>query len=204
MDITLDKLIEAKQSRNVALREGGAVVSTTSPFIVYDGLNKITVVGMPSLSEVKAIMIGVRNPKRQGPNAPDDGRPKCAEVWVNELRLTDFDEKGGWAATARVTANLADLGNVVVSGMHSTAGFGSIEMKQNERQKETTSQFDIATNIEVGKLLPKQASIKLPMHIDYSEIRSIPEYNPLNPDVKICKMISARIPIRLTAIRLKQ
>lgn len=185
MDITLDKLIDAKQARNVALREGGAVVSTSSPYIVYDGLNRITVVGMPSLSEVKAIMIGVRNPKQTNNSSLDDDKSKCAEIWVNEMRLTDFDEKGGWAATARVNANLADLGNVVVSGMHSTAGFGSIESKIADRQQETTSQFDVATNIEVGKLLPKKANIKLPMHIDYSEIRSIPEYNPLNPDVNL-------------------
>ncbi len=42
--------------------------------------------------------------------------PKCLEVWVNELRLTDFDQSGGWAALARVNAQLADLGNVSVAG----------------------------------------------------------------------------------------
>ena len=182
-EITLDKLVDAKQERNIAIRGGGAVISTSMPYVVDDGQNKITIVGMPSLSEVKAIMIGVRNPRKQGITEPDDAQAKCAEVWVNELRLTDFDEKGGWAATARVNTNLADLGNVVVSGLYSTAGFGSIEQKVNERQKETTAQYDVATNLEIGKLLPKQAGLKIPMHIDYSEKRSIPEYNPLNPDV---------------------
>ncbi|MHC1708400.1 MAG: cell surface protein SprA [Bacteroidales bacterium] len=183
MDIELDKLISAKQDRNIAMREQGSVITTSTPYITYDGQNKITVVGMPNLSDVKALMIGVRNPRKQGPNSDDDGRTKCAEIWVNELRLTDFDEKGGWAATARVNATLADLGNVVISGIHSTAGFGSIEQKVNERQKETVSQYDIATNIELGKLLPKNSGMKIPMHIDFSEKRSIPEYNPLNPDV---------------------
>jgi len=183
MDIALDKLIQAKQDRNIAMRQPGSVITTSMPYISFDGQNKITVVGMPNLGDVKALMIGVRNPKKHNPNDEDNGRPMCAEIWVNELRLTDFDEKGGWAATARINTALADLGNVVVSGLHSTAGFGSIEQKVNERQKETTSQFDIATNLELGKLIPKEAALKIPMHIDYSEKRSIPEYNPLNPDV---------------------
>ena len=70
-------------------------------------------------------MIGVRNPKD-----PSGTGPKlCAEVWVNELRLSDFDENGGWAATARINAKLADLGNMTIVGNHSAAGWGSIEKK---------------------------------------------------------------------------
>ncbi len=185
MDIELEKLVQVKQDRNVAMRESGSIITLSTPFTYPDGNNKITVVGMPNLSEVKALMIGVRNPRKGPGSETDDGKSKCAEIWVNELRLTDFDEEGGWAATARINTALADLGNVVISGTHSTAGFGSIEQKVNERQKETISQFDIATNIEVSKLLPKGTGLKIPMHVDYSEKRSIPEYNPLNPDVKL-------------------
>ena len=109
---------------------------------------------MPSLSDIKAFMIGVRNPKKQFILDNDDGKEKCAEIWVNELRLTDFDETSGFAATARMAANLADLGNVVVSGSYSTAGFGSIEKKVSERQQEAIGQFDIATNLQLGKFFP--------------------------------------------------
>ena len=35
-----------------------------SPYIKYSSGGKITVVGNPNLSQVKTIMIGVRNPKR--------------------------------------------------------------------------------------------------------------------------------------------
>jgi cell surface protein SprA len=31
-------------------------------------------------------------------------RAECAVIWVNELRLSEFDEKGGWAAVARMNA----------------------------------------------------------------------------------------------------
>jgi len=191
MDIELAKLINAKKLRNEVLNTAGSTQSVTTPFYVRDGENRITVVGMPSLSEIRAFMVGIRNPRRNPAlGNEDDGQPKCAEVWVNELRLTDFNEKSGWAATARFATNLADLGNVVVSGAYSTPGFGSIEKKVNERQKESIRQFDFATNLELGKFLPEKAGIRIPMHYDYSQTVSNPQYNPLDPDVDYRDQIS--------------
>ena len=80
-------------------------------------------------------MIGIRNPKHQTLNDGDDGMAKCAEIWVNELRLTDFNEKGGWAANARVTAKLADFANLSLAASRMTEGFGNIEQKLNERSR---------------------------------------------------------------------
>ena len=48
---------------------------------------------------IQTIMIGVRNPKHDDEYnqwQPDDGLEKCLEVWVNELRLSDFNENGGY------------------------------------------------------------------------------------------------------------
>ena len=184
MDIELAKFVNVKQARNDELNRSGSVISITSPFSIPDGENKITIVGAPSMSDVRAMMIGIRNPKRNPKKLNnDDGQAKCAEIWVNELRLTDFYEKVGWAANARVATNLADLGNVMVSGAYSSAGFGSIEKKVNERQKESISQFDVATNLEVGKFLPEKSGIRIPVHYDYSQTIANPQYNPLDPDV---------------------
>ena len=97
---------------------------------------------------------------------------------IRDSRLTDFNEKSGWAANARMATNLADLGNVMVSGAYSSPGFGSIEKKVNERQKEAISQFDIATNLELGKFLPEKSGVRIPMHYDYSQTVSNPQYNP--------------------------
>lgn len=186
MDIELANLVAAKTARNNAMNHSGSAINGTTPYTIADPNNpnnKITIVGSPSMSDVRTMMIGVRNPKRN-PNKPgDDGQAKCAEIWVNELRLTDFNEKSGWAANARIASNLADLGNVMLSGAYSSAGFGSIEKKVNERQKEAISQIDIATNLELGKFLPEKSGIRIPMHYDYSQTVSNPQYNPLDPDV---------------------
>jgi cell surface protein SprA len=183
MNIVLSKLVDAKVARNEMLNRPGSVVSISYPYTIADGKNKITIVGSPSMSDVRAMMIGVRNPKRRQTLDGDDGKPKCAEIWVNELRLTDFNEKAGWAANARMATNLADFGNVMVSGAYSSAGFGSIGDKVNERQKAAISQFDVATNLELGKLLPESSGVRIPVHYDYSQTVSNPQYNPLDPDV---------------------
>lgn len=81
-------------------------------------------------------------------------RPNVPKVWVNELRLTDFDERGGYAANARIATKLANLGNVSLSGSRKTIGFGGIEQKVNERQREDFVQYDIATTLELGKFSP--------------------------------------------------
>jgi cell surface protein SprA len=182
-EIELDKLVNVKMNRNIAMRQKNSVVTLSSPFVEYDEANKITVVGIPNLSDVETIMIGIRNPKHMQVGDGDDGAAKCAEIWVNELRLTDFDEDGGWAAIGRVNIGLADLGNVILAGNFSTAGFGSIEQSVNERQMESVMQYDVATNLELGKFLPEKSGIKIPMHFDISENFTNPQYNPLNPDI---------------------
>ncbi|NLN72727.1 MAG: cell surface protein SprA [Bacteroidales bacterium] len=184
MGIELQKLVDAKQQRNINVRDGISY-SAGNPYYELDGKNKITVVGMPNISDVRVIMIGIRNPRKQTLGDNDDMLPKSAEIWVNELRLTDFDNKSGWAATGRLRATLADLGDFSLAGTTSTPGFGSIEKKINERQQEYISSYDVATNIDFGKFFPEKWSVRVPMHVDYSKIVSSPEYNPLNPDTRL-------------------
>jgi cell surface protein SprA len=182
VSIDLKKLIAIKIERDTKARNGE--ISKTKRYESIDASgNTITIMGVPNMGLIKTVMLGIRNPSKKSLTDADDMLPKCAEVWLNELRLMDFDESGGWAALTRVTANLADLGNVAIAGTYSTPGFGGIESKINDRQKEYNAQYDIATNVELGKFLPETSKITIPMHYDYSQQLNTPEYNPLNPDV---------------------
>ncbi len=183
LDLDLSKWTDLKLRRNISDRQNSGVPNHQHIYSEKDGYNILSVKGSPSLSDVRAIMIGVRNPKRKI-NSNDDGLPKAAEIWVNELRVTDFDNQSAWAATLRTQIDLADFGNVMVSGSKSTPGFGGLESKINDRQKEDITNFDVATNLRLGKLMPEQWGIKMPLHVDYSETRMNPEYNPLDPDIK--------------------
>jgi cell surface protein SprA len=190
-DIDLDRLAHFKLERNTKMREPGSTVGLNFAYVAYDGENKVTVLGSPSISDVKSIMIGVRNPKKTEAYPDDDGEPKCAEIWVNELRLSDFNKQSGWAATNRISMNLADLGNLTLSGMYSSPWFASIDKKITEIQLDATTQFDIATNIELGKFFPEDAGVRIPMHYDYSETRIKPKYNPLDPDLILDEVIDS-------------
>ncbi len=134
-------------------------------------------------------MIGLRIPKAVHVDVSD--LPICAEVWVNELRLSDFNKQSGFAARSSIAMNLADLGSVTISGIYTSPWFASIDQQITEIPLEGMSQFDIATNIDLGKLFPKNAGLTIPMHYDYSQTRLAPKYNPLDPDIKMATVIDS-------------
>ncbi len=187
MVIDFETLVAAKLKRNEAMRKANSNINYTNKYIVYDEKTKrrIIIKGNPNIANVNSILIGVRNPKAKFNSLDDDGLPKSVEIWVNELRLTDFDEKGGWAATGRMTARMADFGTVSIAGSTTQPGFGSIEQKGQERAKEESNQIDVSTNFELGKFFPKKTNVRIPMFIGYSRTSINPEYNPLDQDVKL-------------------
>ncbi|MBN1250830.1 MAG: cell surface protein SprA [Bacteroidales bacterium] len=190
IDFELSILQLVKQHRNNAMRNIGSTVLLSTPFIEYVDNHKVTVVGSPNLSNIKTVMIGVRNPSKQNNPNLDDGLSKSGIIWMNELRMTDFNEEGGWAANARITTKLADFGTVTLSGNASTFGFGSIEQKLNERQKEDIYQYDITSNFELGKFFPSNKRIRIPLYYGVSESFRNPQYNPLDPDILLKTTLS--------------
>lgn len=190
-DIELERLVQVKYNRLLAMRDKGMELTAATPYSEYDGKNKITIVGSPTISDVRAIMIGIRNPKKSSQSPDDDGQAKCAEIWVDELRLSDFNKQGGWAATARVAVELADLGRIQLTGAYSSAGFGTLEQKQTQRQMESILTFGFDTDLELGKFFPAKSGIRIPMHFDYSMQQNSPLYDPLNPDLYLKDVLNA-------------
>ncbi len=185
LNIDFEILQRVKQERNNDMRKANSNVTLATVYSILDGKNRVSVIGNPNLSNIRTIMIGVRNPSQSTNRTEDDGSSKSGEIWVNELRLTDFKEDGGWAATGRTTFKLADFSTITVSGMTSKPGFGSIEKKVNERSKEDVYQYDISSTFELGKFFPQKYGVKIPMYIGYSESFSNPQYNPLDPDIPL-------------------
>jgi len=190
MDVALSTLENAKLARDAAM-ESNHNITLQTVYTVKDGANNVTVVGNPTLSSVQVMMLGVRNPKRTAQTAiTDDGKPKCAEVWFDELRMTNFNEKGGWATVDRATAKLADLGTLSIAGNVSTPGFGTLEANVGSLSRETDMGYSIATNLEMGKFFPQSWNISVPTYMSYSDQWIIPEYNPLDPDILLDNTLS--------------
>ncbi|MDR1680539.1 MAG: cell surface protein SprA [Prevotellaceae bacterium] len=180
VDINLDILTDAKLERNEYVRRFGGSIATV--YEKADGRNKVRIAGNPNLGQVRTVMIGVRNASKQrSPN--DDGLEKSVIVWVNELRLTNFNESSGFAANARIAAKLADFGNVSLSGNMQTPNFGGLESKMNERSMDYIYQYDVITNFELGMFFPKSIGVRLPLFFGFSENFTNPQYYPFDQDV---------------------
>ena len=179
VDVALDDFT------NVKLQRDASGSSKTAVYSQKINNRIVRVKGSPNIANVKVMMVGVKNPKKgSDPDFPnDDGKPKCAIVWVNELRVSDFDNSGGWATTATVKANLADLATLSLGASMSTPGFGSLSQKLNERQQETRQAYDFSTSVELGKFT--QDALTIPMYFRYSESWVKPRYLPLNPDIEL-------------------
>ncbi len=159
---------------------------------------RITVKGNPNLANITILMIGVRNPLKTANvfESVDDGKPKCAVVWVNELRMSDFNEVGGWAAIARMNATLADFGSVAVAGNVSTPGWGQIEQRVQQRQQETILGLDANSTLQLGKFFPDKWGVTLPMYVGYNEQVSTPKFSPLQPDLIMNDLPNVNKPLK--------
>jgi cell surface protein SprA len=187
--IPLDLLPKLKLDRNAEMHANGATIGMGDIFEqihvgVNNNQNKLKIKGNPDLSEINVMMIGVGNRKGHTTGS------RSAEVWVNELRLTNFEENGGWAAIGRVSGNLADLGTYSFAGRMMTSGFGNIDSKMSTRSKEDTREYDISTNLELGKFFKPESGVKIPMYMSFSKSIATPEYSPVDKDVKLTEALS--------------
>ncbi|MBQ3959552.1 MAG: cell surface protein SprA, partial [Muribaculaceae bacterium] len=185
LDLELSLLPEIKKNRNMKKMAGEEDVSYYSRYTEQDPNkpnNRVTVMGNPSLSEVRVMMIGVRN------NA---NSTKDCTVWVDELRVTDFDQDGGWAAKASLSLNMSDIATVNV-GMHKeTAGFGSVDQGLRQRRLDNYDQYNVAVQTDVGRFLPEKVKLHAPVYYSYSNEKTTPKYNPLDQDVLLKDAIDA-------------
>ena len=183
LDMELELFTNVKKNRNQRKMAGTGGVSYTTEYSEYDSKNnRVTVKGNPSLSNVKVIMIGVRN------NASTS---KDCIVWVNELRVTDFDSDGGWAAKGSVNLNLSDIATFNFSGHKETVGFGSVDQSLSERNLEDYSQYNIALQVDAGRFLPEKAKLNAPIYFSMTKEKTTPKYNPLDEDILLKDALDA-------------
>ena len=172
LDFSLSELI------NLKLRRNANQANLANIYREQIGDKTFSILGNPNLGEVRGFLIGVENPKDGNTNAIS------TEVWVNELRLSELDEKGGYAALGRVDMQLADLGTLSVSANTYTQGFGGLEQRVNERARNNLLQYDAALNIDAGRLLPKKLGITIPVYASINKTILTPQYDPYDLDVK--------------------
>ena len=183
LDIQMSVFSALKKERNKAKAMGMA--SFSRPFVAYDSNhpnNKMTLVGNPTLGEVKTMMIGIRN---------NSGDVKSGEVWVNELRLLEHNNKGGWAANANLNVQLSDWGSVNATGRYTSEGFGGLEDKVASRSTDSYGSYSVTTSLEMGKFFPDKAKVSIPLYYSVTKEKTSPKYNPLDTDMELQDALDA-------------
>jgi cell surface protein SprA len=153
---------------------------------------RLGIKGNPNFGLVRTLMVGLKNNTFNPPipiGIASNPHPICGEVWFNELRLAEMDNKGGMAAVINLDSNMADFATVSAVGKMSTIGFGALEQGPNERSREDIKQYNIVTNLNLGKLLPKKWGITLPFNYAIGEETITPEYDPYNQDIRLDQLL---------------
>lgn len=185
MDLAFESLTSLKTERNKELSAGTEGVGYSLLYSRRDPENEhntIAVLGNPSLSDVRVMLIGVRNRS----NSVKDGT-----VWVNEMKVTDFNESGGWAFNANMNLSLSDVAMVNFSAHKETAGFGGVDQGLSSRRLEDYDQYNVAVQGDLGKILPEKAKLTAPIYFSKSNERVTPKYNPLDQDILLSDAIDA-------------
>lgn len=186
VDLDIQKFVEAKQNRDESA--SNLLSERYNDPTFGDENKKIYVKGRPSLGNITTIMMGVRNNYNgKGQKAPPSPGPKDLVLWVDEVRLSGIDNKGGYAGNATLNFNLGDFATVNANASFSTIDFGSIVSKPAERSQNNNSAFSINTAVNLDKFLPEKLGLKIPVNYSYSQTIEDPKYNPLDNDVEFSK-----------------
>ncbi|WP_152425127.1 T9SS outer membrane translocon Sov/SprA [Nafulsella turpanensis] len=180
INLAIDELFQLKALRNRLNKP------LDSRFGAEVGKHNIYVEGNPDLSAIQVLMIGLRNPDN-----PGDKSAKSVCLWTNELRVTDFDSRAGWATNARLNTKLADLANITASTRLTTVGFGNIGDKIAQRSRDKNLSYDISASVALDKFLPEKARLQVPLFVSYEKSIITPYYDPANPDLPLTASLDA-------------
>ncbi|MBQ9230067.1 MAG: cell surface protein SprA [Prevotella sp.] len=185
LDMDMTVFTSLKKERNKSRAAGGASFNQlySKPDPSHPN-NTVSIMGNPSLGEVKTMMIGVRN---------ISGEQKSGEVWVNELRLMDFNSNGGWAASGALNMQLSDVGSLNMTGKIMTAGFGGLEESVLQRSTDDYKTYSITANVDLGKFFPDKAMVSAPLYYSVTKEEKRPKYNPLDTDMELQDALDAAL-----------
>ncbi len=155
---------------------------------------RLGIKGSPSLGRINTVVIGVRNPADStisgAPNRNPDEILDDVTVWVNEMRVSGYDETNGWAAMANADIRLADLGTIRASWRSQTDGFGGLESTLGERDQNNISNWSITTDVNLDKFIPARFGWTIPFSIQIQSNTSTPRFAPNRGDIRLEELIS--------------
>ena len=186
MNIVLSAFNQLKQLRD---QEGGGSLSDVyeRSDILEDAVPGavVAIKGNPSLGRVSEVGMGIRNPfDPENPDGP--GTPILdAELWLNELRVSGFDNESGWAANAKSNLTIADFATVNANLTRQTQGFGSLDSRLGQRRVSNEIAYDLSTTVNLDSFIPERYGWNIPVSLSTRRSTSVPKYLPNQGDVRL-------------------
>ncbi|MCH8567555.1 MAG: cell surface protein SprA [Balneolales bacterium] len=174
----------------------------------------VAIVGNPSLDRITEIGIGIRNPHGTGrdPNPvvptirgdaavgrPNDlrrgnsqGVPNLdAQIWVNELRVSGFDNQRAWAGNVSARIQMADFATFNATFSHRQDGFGSIDSRMVDRSKSDETSYNLSTTVNLHRFIPEGYGWNIPVSLSTRNSVSTPRFLPREGDIRFSEFRSA-------------
>ncbi|SUZ57866.1 uncharacterized protein METZ01_LOCUS10720 [marine metagenome] len=128
---------------------------------------QIRIKGKPALSRIKFFMVGVKNISDEWING---------EVWIDELRLSGVKKDRGVAMRLTSKLSVADIANTSITYSRKDADFHVLQQRLGTNQ--TGENFNLNTNFQLHKLLPKSWGISIPLNLSMTNSTNTPKYFP--------------------------
>lgn len=191
MNIVLSAFNQLKQLRDQDNADPGTIYERSD--ILTEGAPGATIgiVGNPSLGRVTEVGMGIRNPFDPD-NPGGQGTPILdAQVWLNELRVSGYDNEKGWAANAKANLKLADFATLNGNLSRQTQGFGSLDSRLGQRRVSNELAYDLNSTINLHRLIPERYGWNIPLSLSTRQSSSIPKFLPNQGDVRLTEFESA-------------
>jgi cell surface protein SprA len=167
VEVDFDRITVLKQKTildSTALDSNGRVD-------VFDTAQHIGVKGLPSLSRVSYMEIGVLRTGALGDSA------SSGEIWCDELRLEGVRRDVGTAARIKLTTQMADLLGFTANVDVQNYAFRTLNQGRSGSVLNSSSQLKTAAygNILLSKFIPQSWGLSLPVSLTYSQDVSTPK-----------------------------
>ena len=198
VNIVLSSLNQMKFLRDTYEDESGAGFNPTEVFWSDEHGNfqsviaefappgtRIGIRGTPNLNRINTIVIGIRNASGEEQAVID------ANMWVNELRVSGYDQEVGYATYGTADVKLADLARVKLSMRIQSDGFGGLSSTLADREQLNIQNWTVNSQLNVDKFIPEQFGWTLPVSVEVKENSSVPRFDPNRGDIRVSSLQDA-------------
>ncbi len=166
VEIEFDKITALKFDKTIT-----ADPLTNIKTFNFGGGKIIRIKGNPTIAGVTQLYLGAVN--------NESIEAYTGDVWFDELRLTDANNKPGQAVKANLSFNLADFASFNGFVQYQTSEFRTIDQRFDANSGNTRS-WNISTTVGLQKFHLENWGINLPLTFNMSHSQSDPKYLPGN------------------------